>query len=242
MAKKIYISPSSQTKNEYGAGNTTEAIQCRAIAKLLVTELARCGFEAKTNVTGDMYARVAESNEWGADIHLCLHTNAYNEKVSGTRIFCYKLDKTTISYGISDAIMKTLAPVTPGTSDGIQARPDLYEITRTTAPCTYIEVDFHDVDEVALWIIDHKDEIAVAIAKGICNYYGVTYRPAEKSPTKGAERINSIGDVPGWAKAETQVLIDCGALKGNGEGLDLSEDMLRCIIINKRYVDSLMNK
>ena len=240
MAKKIYISPSSQTKNEYGTGNTTEAIQCRAIAKLLVTELTRCGIEAKTNVTGDMYARVEESNAFGADLHVCIHTNAYNKKVSGTRIFCY--DMSGEGRKACEAIMATLAPITPGTSDGVSARPELYECKATNAPCAYVEVDFHDVDDVALWIIEHKADIAVAIAKGICNYYGVTYRPAEKSPTKGAERINSIGDVPGWAKAETQALIDCGALKGNGEGLDLSEDMLRCIIINKRYADSLMNK
>ena len=29
MAKKIYFSPSDQTRNTYAAGNTNEAAQCR---------------------------------------------------------------------------------------------------------------------------------------------------------------------------------------------------------------------
>ena len=40
MSKKIYISPSDQTKNFYAVGNTNEAEQCRRIALALVDALA----------------------------------------------------------------------------------------------------------------------------------------------------------------------------------------------------------
>lgn len=49
--------------------------------------------------------------------------------------------------------------------------------------------------------------------------------------------IHTINDVPKALQPETKELIDCGALKGNGNDLDLSEDMLRGIIIGKRYAD-----
>ena len=39
MAKKIYISPSDQVNNKYAYGNTTEAAQCRLIAKALYNSL-----------------------------------------------------------------------------------------------------------------------------------------------------------------------------------------------------------
>ena len=183
--KKIYVSPSDQVKNAYAAGNTTEAIQCRQIATLLVKALERQGFGAKTNLTGSMYDRVKESNDFGADLHACLHSNAFNEEVSGTRLFCYVMGGE--GYKACKAIMARLAPITPGTSDGISARPELYECRAAHAPTVYIEIDFHDVDEVALWIINHKEEIAEAIAQGICDYFGVEYKAPAQTPAQAPD-------------------------------------------------------
>ena len=184
MAKKIYISPSDQTRNTYAYGNTNEAAQCRKISVCLVEALIRCGFEAKTNTTDGMYERVRESNEWGADLHVPVHTNAYNKKVMGTRLFSY--DMSGNGYKACVAIMKTLAPITPGESDGVSARPDLYEVNSAKAYTAYIEVAFHDNEEEAKWITEHTVEIAEAICKGICNYYGVEYVPAD-APAEPAE-------------------------------------------------------
>jgi N-acetylmuramoyl-L-alanine amidase len=47
------------------------------------------------------------------------------------------------------------------------------------APTVYIEVDFHDVPDVAKWIVEHTEEIGEAICKGVCNHYGVTYKAKE---------------------------------------------------------------
>lgn len=51
-------------------------------------------------------------------------------------------------------------------------------------------------------------------------------------------RYETIKDVPGWAREETQRLIDRGALKGDAHGkLDLSLDMLRSMIVCQRMID-----
>ena len=47
-------------------------------------------------------------------------------------------------------------------------------------------------------------------------------------------RYNTIADVPDWGKPTVQKLIDAGALKGTKDGLNLSEDMLRILVINDR--------
>lgn len=173
MSKKIYVSPSSQPKNIYAAGNTNEQEQCRKIAVALVEDLHRCGFEAMTNLTGDMYKRAEESDKWGADLHLPIHSNAYNNNVKGTVMFCY--NTTGNGYKACKAIMETLAPITPGTSDSIRADKSLYEVWKPKASTAYIEVGFHDNVEEAQWIIDNTNAIAEAICKGICNFYGVKY-------------------------------------------------------------------
>lgn len=199
--KKIYVSPSDQGKNEYGAGNTVEEVQCEKIATALVNALVRCGFEAKTDLLADMYARVSQSNNWGADLHACIHTNAYDGEVGGTRLFCYKLGGE--GHKACTAVMATLAPITPGTSDAITARPELYEVRVTNAPCVYVEVDFHDVPDIAMWIINHTTEIAEAICEGICNYFGVAY--------KGNNAESALA--PESAPAEKLYRVQIGAYK-----------------------------
>ena len=173
MSKKIYISPSSQPGNLYAVGNTNEQVQCRRIAAALKEKLDRCGFATMAGLGGTMYTRVAESNRWGAELHLPVHTNAFDGKVAGLRIMVARTGGEAEK--IAQAIMDTLAPITPGTSDGISVQTGLYEITNSSALCVYLEVGFHDEPQEAQWIIDHTDEIAEAIARGLCNYYGVAY-------------------------------------------------------------------
>lgn len=80
----------------------------------------------------------------------------------------------------------------------------------------------------ALKIIGHK-EVGATACPG-------RYFPLQEVKSKMA-RIKTIADVPESLKKETQELISCGALKGNGNNLDITLDMLRSIIISKRYAD-----
>lgn len=52
-------------------------------------------------------------------------------------------------------------------------------------------------------------------------------------------RYETIEDMPGWAQAGVQRLVDRGALAGTGGGkLDLSLDMLRTLLITQEMVDA----
>jgi N-acetylmuramoyl-L-alanine amidase len=127
---------------------------------------------------------------------------------------------------IAKAIMDTLAPITPGKSDGISTYPGLYEIKNSNAICVYIEVGFHDNKEEAQWIIDHTQDIAVAIAKGLCNHYGVKYvaDKAEPQPeVKPAEK--------------TIYRVQVGAFYNK----DYAEN-LRKELVNKGYEDAFIVK
>lgn len=171
---KIYLSPSSQHENPYAYGGTNEAAQCMKIAQACEAALNRCGFEVVTG-GGTMYTRVPESNRWGADLHVAIHTNAANGKTTGTRCYAWKTGGD--GFRAAQAIFNVLAPITPGVSEGVFEQRGWYEIKNTKAPCAYIECEFHDVPETAKWIVEHTNEIGEAIAQGICNYYGVMYVP-----------------------------------------------------------------
>lgn len=188
MAKpRVYLSPSNQSRNTYATGGTNEMAQCDKIAKATQTALKRCGFEVMLGKSGDtMQNRCKESNAFKADIHMPIHTNACNGKITGgTRIFCLG------SHGkkACEAILKTLGGISPGTADSVTYRSDLYEINVPAALTVYLECEFHDTKTGSDWIRNNITNIAEAIAKGMCNYFNITYKaPSETTSTPSVSK------------------------------------------------------
>ena len=185
MAKKIYLSPSNQGRNLYATGNTNEMHQCDKIAKAAATALKRCGFSVKVGKSGDTMAnRCKESDNFKADIHLPIHTNAFNGKVTGgTLVMLYK--KTDKHTKAGKALLDAVGKISPGNDYALQYRQDLYELSAPAAMSLYLEVEFHDTKTGSDWIRKNITAIGEAIAKGLCKYYGVTYKKAtaEKAET-----------------------------------------------------------
>lgn len=179
MTKKIFLSPSDQFENTYAGGTTNEGEQMGLLAEKLAPILQRCGFEVKIVHRSTLANKCNQSDAWGADLHLPLHSNAFNGTVSGTRVMCMRTVEGQLGYEYSKKIFKKLDAVTPGTSSNISAQPQLYEIHAPQAPTVYVEVDFHDVPMVANWIIHNLDVIADAIARGVCDCFGVKYKEGE---------------------------------------------------------------
>ena len=191
MPKKVYLSPSDQTKNYYAYGNTTEAIQCGNIAEACRKALVRCGVEVMVGQYDTMTNRCKASDTFGADLHVPIHTNAYNGKVGGTRVFCY--NKAGEGYKAAMAVFNALAPITPGTSESISVNANLFEVRVPAAPTVYVECDFHDVPKIAKWIIENTTVIGEAIAHGICNYFGIKYKTEVKpAPSTSKKSIDEI--------------------------------------------------
>ena len=177
MEETIYLSPSDQDANAYAYGNTNEMVQCCRIADACEVALKRCGFKVYNNQTDTMEDRVAESNRVGADLHMPIHTNAFDGKVAGTRIMVY--EKKGQAYEAAKAIFAQLAPITPGKSENISAYPQLYELNTPKAPAVYVEVDFHDNKEAAKWLTENPEAVGEALCKGICDHFKVAYVPAQ---------------------------------------------------------------
>ena len=190
MAKKIYLSPSDQIHNAYAYGNTNEAEQCRKIAAACKTALERCGFLVKTNFNDGknaMYEHEAESNKWGADMHICVHSNAGGGK--GAEVYIGTKDDRHMKP--AQAIYNEVKAISPyGSTRGIKVGK-WHEIVNTNALCVYLETDFHDNKTIAKWIVENTESIGEAICKGVCLYYGVDYRSGEAAP-KPAVRTTEV--------------------------------------------------
>lgn len=205
MSKKIYLSPSNQVSNLYSYGNTNEATQCRRIAAACKTALERCGFEVKTNNkdgSNAMYERVSESNAWGADLHVCIHTNAGGG--SGCVVFVDELDTRHKQY--AQPVYDAVSAITRANEKYGVRTADFYEIRETTGLCVYVECEFHDNATDAEWIINNVVNIGEAICKGICKAYGVTYK-AQTTENNNSEMEQA-----------KQKAIKKGVIKGYGNG------------------------
>lgn len=189
---KIYLSPSNQNGNMYAYGNTNECEQCNRIAECAKKALERCGFfEVKKAPKGqNMYTSIHESNSWGADLHIPIHTNAGGG--NGTVVFVYSKASSNMKY--ANPIYKQVQNVSIGTIDyGVREFPELAELNSTNAIAVYIEVDFHDKANIAKWIIENVDTIGEAIAKGVCDGYNIQYiEPNKTTKTSANSDISNI--------------------------------------------------
>ena len=181
MAKRIYLSPSNQVHNAYATGDTNEKAVCHKIAKHCAAYLVKAGFDTKCTYNDDMYERVKESNVYGADLHVAIHTNATakHNVTGGTQILLYKL--TGEHKEVGEAVFNRLAPITPGKSaERLIAKPDFFEINSAKGITVYVEAEFHDTKEGSDFIRKNTKAIGEAIAKGICDYYGVALPEKKK--------------------------------------------------------------
>lgn len=177
---KIYLSPSAQPANSYAAGNTNEQVQCNRIAEAAKTALVRCGFAVKKAPEGQGYKEnVDESNAWGADLHIPIHTNAGGG--AGTVVFVHGGTAKQMQY--AKPIYDEVQAASPGMTDyGVRVNSGLYELGYTTGTAVYVECEFHDRADLAAWIIEHTTGLGEAIARGVCKGAGVTYIAPEPKP------------------------------------------------------------
>ena len=205
MSKKVFLSPSNQYDNVYAYGNTTEGVQCGKIAEACKTALIRNGIDVMLMHDESMQEKCQKSNEFGADLHVPIHTNAFNGSVTGTRMFYYADGGE--GHKACKAIFAQLAPVTPGDSENIRVDASLYEVKVPSAPTAYCECEFHDNANTAKWIIENTTLIGETIAKGICNYFGIIYKaggsastPTQKPTSGELYRVRKS-----WADAASQI-------------------------------------
>jgi N-acetylmuramoyl-L-alanine amidase len=171
---KAYISPSTQEHNITALGNTEENIMHK-VTDALMPMLKGVGIDAlRGQKTDSLTQMVRESNLFNADIHVAIHSNAHDGKSRGCEIYYYKGSKN--GKRLADNIYKYMEPLTPTADRGVKENESFYELKNTNCPAVLIEVDFHDNYEGAKWIDDNIYNIAEAIAKGMCEYLGISFK------------------------------------------------------------------
>lgn len=187
--------------------------------------------------TEDIYVslddRCSIANKNKCDFFISIHINsATNPAANGIETLCYEQFQ---SKNLAKYIQKALISATGAKDRGVKVTNMLYVLTNTKMPAVLVEAGFisNQEDLYSLVDDDYQDKIAGAIALGICDYFQI---PTKNKVTLD-KRYKTIDEIPDYAKESVKKMCNAGAIKGDGESLDLSEDMLRLIVIFDRYVN-----
>ena len=157
--------------------------QCNRIAEAAEKYLLRNGFEVKRAPAGqDMYKSISESNGYGADVHICMHTNAGGGH--GCEVYTYSGATRELKY--AEPIYNEIAGITPYSDRGLKVA-QFAELVQTTAIAVYCECAFHDNYDEAKWIVENVDNIGKAIAKGMCKAVGKMFIEGTPEPAPAPE-------------------------------------------------------
>jgi len=168
------------------------------VADIVETELKRHGITVYRN-TPDMTVTsiVKESNSIKPDLHQAIHSNSVNKEVRGCEVFCYTLESKGAI--LAKNVYKYVEALTPVKDRGVKIGKDfygkgkhMYEVAYTTSPAALLEIDYHDNLESANWIMTHRLEIGVGIAKGILETLGITYMKPVIAKTREQRAVEAM--------------------------------------------------
>lgn len=182
MNEKVFLSPS-----DHGVGENIclhrgcyEDRHTRPMAEVCARYLKNSGVEVMIGTARQsIEQRCQDSNNFGAGLHVPIHTNAAIDPNVRYLMFMFYADNDKYRK-VFNTVAPELEAVYPGNKKAVfDVRRDLGEVRMPKAVTLYCELGFHtsrrDCDE----FIHDPETVGKALAKGICKYLGVTFCEAE---------------------------------------------------------------
>jgi N-acetylmuramoyl-L-alanine amidase len=174
---KIAVSPSEQSRNAY-KGGSNEKIEMDDLGHELAQMLAVAGHDVLLCTGASYQENVEQSNNWGAQLHIELHSNAGGGR--GTEIW-YRTGSEA-GRKLAQAIYNHLALATAAPDRGVKNSLAYGALNQTHCTAVIIETEFHDYYLGAEEIRTHHKEYAVEIAEGIFEIAGSTVTQLNPAP------------------------------------------------------------
>lgn len=125
-----------------------------------------------TSVATSLKARTDAANAWGADFFISIHANASTiETASGSEGFAYS--ESSQGWPMGEQILFWLNQTTGLQNRGMNVRPSLYVLRRTSMPAVLIELGFITNPSDAALMVNDPGAFATGIYNGILSYYGL---------------------------------------------------------------------
>lgn len=202
--------------------------------------LERCGFDvllvAPEDTDTPLQTRVQRANKANADAYISIHANAFGANwntANGIETWIYEEIKgQSQTHHFAECIHEALISGSGRRDRGIKRSDVLYVLKATKMHAAIAECGFMtNREECELLKSDsYRRRCAESICKGVCAFYKVQYKQPE-----GVEemRYQALKEIPSWGQPLISEMRTKGCF-GNENRLDLSEDMLRVMVLMDR--------
>ncbi|MBQ8606296.1 MAG: S-layer homology domain-containing protein [Clostridia bacterium] len=199
-SNQIHNSYANYSKNNATLKQYTEGIQMQIVAEYAKKELEKMGYrvyvaDVSTSINDDnpygaepkedgKTSRAEEAAALGADCYVAIHSNAIGSKndgsVQGTMSFYNGTSEE--STALAKAVHNKVAALTPTKEKKGAFQDDIAyslahgqqpyaEVWRPQMANVLLEVEYHDYKPYADWIVNNTENIGIAIAQGIDEYF-----------------------------------------------------------------------
>lgn len=176
---KVYLNPGHDRCVDAGAVNQVLGLRECDVAYELACSVAAClernGVVVLMGQQDDLYVLCGEANEWGADLFVSIHFNAFNKRASGTETL---VSGSAASLLLGCGLQSNVKAVLGLPDRGLKERPGLFVLHNTAMPAAVLEVCFIDNDCDMRRYGCCRDDVAAAIATAIMQYFGLSGREA----------------------------------------------------------------
>lgn len=164
---KVYLSPAYHYGGNVGCDGYVEDSNSEGAPKIAReaasgygTDLLDRGYYIKVRWGVNANTKVSDSNAWGADIHIPIHSNAKSQNCGasssygGTIVMWQKTSQQSFATTLKNAV----GPASPGTNDYICYAPScssyssLAELAGPNALAAYLEAEFHTYSLGVSWL------------------------------------------------------------------------------------------
>lgn len=186
----------------------------------------------ETDESVSLHNRCEIANKNLCSLFVSIHINsASNSSASGIETYVYgEGDKS------NGLLFQERLIATTGEKDrGVKTNPLLYVLGSTDMTAVLLELgfinNFHDINNLRK--ATYRQTLVNAIESAICKYFDI---PVKGDGTKMI--YQTVNQIPEYAKSIIKDLADSGIIKGEENGnLNLTDEMVRTIIICKRIID-----
>ncbi|RPF20475.1 N-acetylmuramoyl-L-alanine amidase [Myceligenerans xiligouense] len=174
--KRIYLSQACHDGNDgvpggscitnHGCRDYSENAQSYATALHAINgvqskrlNLLERGYRVRRG-TGTLNQNVNSSNNYGADLHVPIHSNARDERCGNTTRSNHgtlMMYVSTAGRACADKFVRWFGPGSPGTNDVRSYRSNLGELNNTNAVACYLEMEFHTWKKGRDWLLGEQN-------------------------------------------------------------------------------------
>lgn len=161
--------------------------------KTILTREGDCVPGGNASLYDSLNTRCNIANNANADLFISVHCNAFNTQAYGTEVYIYGTG------GNAEHLAKIIQPKMSQLFYNRGIKLSNFQVLRdTNMPAILIETAFLDnqQDNAKLVQPEIRQQIAVIIAKSVCQFFGITYREQSQQPSPISIPVEEKYEIP----------------------------------------------